>query len=207
WLRSGSIGISEPGGRCEMATKSKPKEKAVIDRAQALRAAVADADVIDATPEARARARKLLSENGDIWRASYEIADAALITFIEAMRSTGLTKELYKLECKRLKQELATEKDSPLEKLLVGQVVLAWVRLSVVEQEYTCILYGTELHSIERGLYWERRLSMSRKLLDQASTSPARVRRLLLGVRVKNPNVALINPAMASLPNPHNSQK
>jgi len=190
-----------------MATKSKPKEKAVIDRAQALRAAVADADVIDATPEARARARKLLSENGDIWRASYEIADAALITFIEAMRSTGLTKELYKLECKRLKQELATEKDGPLEKLLVGQVVLAWVRLSVVEQEYTCILYGTELHSIERGLYWERRLSMSRKRFDQATTSLARVRRLLQGVRVKNLNVAVINTALAALPNPHNSHK
>src|SRR5262249_45215681 len=184
-----------------MATKSKPKEKAVIDRAQALRAAVADADVIDATPEARARARKLLSENGDIWRDSYEIAGAALITFIEAMRSTGLTKELYKLECKRLKQELATDKDGPLEKLLVGQVVLAWVRLSVVEQEYTCILYGTELPSIERGLYWEKRLSAAQKRFDHAAMSLARVRRLLQGPRVKNLNVAVFNPLPVSSAN------
>ena len=112
-----------------MATKPKPKEKAVTDRAKALKAAIAEIEVMDATLEARARARKLMTENGDMWRASYEVADGALVVWIEAMQATGLTKELYTLECKRLKQELLTDKDGPLEKLLIGQVVLAWVRL------------------------------------------------------------------------------
>src|SRR5262249_56633015 len=102
-----------------MATKPKPKAKAVVDRAEALKQAVAAIEVMDATPEARARARKLMTENGDMWRASYEVADGALVVWIEAMKATGLTKELYTLECKRLMQEILTDKDRPLGQMII----------------------------------------------------------------------------------------
>src|SRR5262245_32582346 len=151
-----------------MAKKPKAEEKAVMSHAEALRAAVAAADVLDATPESRERARKLLSENGDIWRTSYEIADAALVVLIESMHSTGSTKEILILESKRLKQELATDKDGPLEKLLIGQVVLAWQRLNYIDQMYTGVFSSKEGVTFERGLYWEKRLSMAQKRFDQA---------------------------------------
>jgi len=92
---------------------------------------------MDATPEARALARKLLSENSDLWFPAHQITDAALVKFIEAMDMPGASKEIYLLECKRLKEQLSTDKDGPLENLLVGQVVLAWARQHFVEQEYT----------------------------------------------------------------------
>jgi len=184
-----------------MATKPKPKEKAVTDRAKALKAAIAEIEVMDATLEARARARKLMTENGDMWRASYEVADGALVVWIEAMQATGLTKELYTLECKRLKQELLTDKDGPLEKLLIGQVVLAWVRLMYIDQFYTAVFSGKEGVTFERGLFWEKRLTMAQKRFDQATVALARVRRLLQGSKVKNLNVAVFNPLPVSSAN------
>lgn len=84
---------------------------------------------------------------------------------------------MMEARAKELAKELGLDTASPLEQLLIDQVVIAWLRWQSVELNYQ--------HNFEqsipltKALYLEKRLSAAQRRYLQAIESLARVRRLL----------------------------
>jgi hypothetical protein len=76
----------------------------------------------------------------------------------------------------KLKEDLGYADALPLEKLLITQAALCWLRLNLLERTHWVKTY--ENHSTETGLYWDRRLLTAQRRFTRACESLARVRKL-----------------------------
>jgi len=65
-----------------------------------------------------------------------------------------------------------------MERLLIEQVVLCWLRMFVTEQRYTNIVEGAKL-TMREADFWERRLSAVQRRYLRACETLARVRKLV----------------------------
>ncbi len=82
-------------------------------------------------------------------------------------------------EQRRLRLALESEGNSAIERLIIGQVVLRWTRVMLLERTLTV---KTETnHDAEHGLYWARRLDHAQRAYDRALLALARVRSLPVG--------------------------
>lgn len=79
----------------------------------------------------------------------------------------------------RLRIDLARPGDGELERLLVAQVALSWLKLAVTEYQHSHFLLngGETIHKCD---FWERRLSSAQRRYLRACETLARVRRLQL---------------------------
>jgi len=83
-----------------------------------------------------------------------------------------------KARAEALAEELGAEGASPLERLLIDQVVIAWLRLQLAEFSYQTIFRGGGV-PLARANYLEKRLTETQARYLRAAESLARVRRLL----------------------------
>jgi phage gp37-like protein len=118
----------------------------------------------------------LMREKPDVWVATCDMIKQAQRHYIGSVNGTALMKESLKLKCERLTAELSEPNDGELEKTLVDHAVLCWLRLSVVEQQYTNAL--SQSITLTLGMYWEKRLTAVQKRFQKACESLARVRKL-----------------------------
>lgn len=130
-----------------------------------------------ATPEDRAAFREMLNSQPEKWRQTCDLLDQARIRTIEASRSVAAMKEVMAHGCEQLKRELRMEGDGALEQMLIDAAVFAWLRLSIVEQQYTSVTAGSL--TLSQGVYWEKKLNAAHKRFASACTNLARVRKLL----------------------------
>lgn len=63
-----------------------------------------------------------------------------------------------------------------VEKMVIEQVVLCWIRHQFIEFEHTHIM--NQNPTLARGAYWERKLSTSQKRLFRACNTLAKIRKL-----------------------------
>ena len=100
---------------------------------------------------------------------------AELIVIDNAHATAGL-KECWKHRLQVMKKDLGYAEAPLLEKLLIQQAALCWLKLSLVELSYS----GTMKQSITLtlGMYWEKRLSAAQKRFTRACETLSRVRKL-----------------------------
>lgn len=89
-----------------------------------------------------------------------------------------------KAKAEALAKELGAEGASPLERLLIDQVVIAWLRLQLAEFSYQAIFKGGGV-TLARANYLEKKLTASQTRYLRAAESLARVRRLLSRIQVQ----------------------
>jgi hypothetical protein len=87
-----------------------------------------------------------------------------------------------------VQKDLGAETASPLESLLIQQVVLCWLRLNVLEIHYTIMLGDN--HQIATGLYYEKRLTAAQKRFTRACETLAKVRKLSRNTHALQVNIA-----------------
>ena len=135
------------------------------------------------TDQPSAEARKMLADlfNSDptIWRAAGDMVEQSARMLIGKIASTHAIKASMSRGWEQLPADLANPSDGELERLLVQQVVIAWLHLGYVEYQYSAMTTETGL-TIKRGEYWERRLSAEQRRYLRATETLARVRRLQL---------------------------
>ena len=135
------------------------------------------------TDQPSAEARKMLADlfNSDptIWRAAGDMVEQSARMLISKIASTHAIKASMTRGWEQLPADLANPSDCELERLLVQQVVIAWLHLGYVEYQYSAMTTETGL-TIKRGEYWERRLSAAQRRYLRATETLARVRRLQL---------------------------
>ena len=122
--------------------------------------------------------RNFLSEHPDLWAYGGDLAEQAILKLIEQSQATPALKESLKTGYKQMQLALGMNTSPPLERLLIQQVVMAWLRLAYVELHYTDVTGGEQL--IRRVDHWERRLNAAQRRFLRACSTLARIRKLNL---------------------------
>ncbi len=90
--------------------------------------------------------------------------------------SSPLVKEGCRLKMAEIKMGLGYESAPELERLLIDEIAMCWLRIGEAEAMYSQIMSGT--HDADKAMYAERRLSACHARYTRSCESLARVRRL-----------------------------
>lgn len=129
----------------------------------------------------RAELDRILLEDPSVWRVAGDVMQLAgdkLIQDIGRNSSYAITQSL-KTGKTQLQKELTRPGDGELERLLIQQVILAWLKLAYTEYHHEHFLTNGNT-TIKVADFWERRLSAAQRRYLRACETLARVRRLNL---------------------------
>jgi len=137
--------------------------------------------------------RRILSQRPDLWREFGDLAKNETETLIRyGWKGDPAGQESVKMACENLKSDLGYEQSSPLERMAIEEVALAWVRLYEVQNRNTYFCHNRDGQGIhpETAEFWDRRLMYSQRRYWRAMEGLARVRKLSKGVKFVQINVA-----------------
>ncbi len=147
--------------------------------------------------------RAMLEQSPALWRVAGDLAHNAALAVVAKMRAYPVLAESLKRGWDVMKDELGYQSASPLERLLVEQVILCWLHLNVAELEYADVIGGSPFaHVVD---HWERRLSSAQTRYLRACEALARIRKLARSTPALQVNIAAdggqqINVAGAAFP-------
>lgn len=121
--------------------------------------------------------RELMAEDSNIWKAYGDWAkQCELIILNDYFESNAFVLESVKRKLANMRDELGWENASEIEKLLIRQVCLTWLKLYHLERLHHS--KTTQSHSSETGIYWDKRLTNAQKRHLKAIESLAKVRKI-----------------------------
>ena len=135
-----------------------------------------------------AQLKKMLTESPKLWRIAGDFSEHALWKITEDIDGTPFVIESARVGVEKLKEDLGYTDAPPLEKMLITQAALCWLRLNLVERTHWVKTY--ENHSTETGLYWDRRLLTAQRRFTRACESLARIRKLSRNLPALQVNIA-----------------
>lgn len=144
-------------------------------------------EIIDKTniekpdPKDVARLRKMLAESPKLWRVAGEFSAHALWQITEAIEGTTFIKESARAGVEKLREDLGYKTAPALERLLINQIALCWLRLNLLERWHH--VKTGDRHTSEDGLYWDSRLGAAQRRFVRVTESLARVRKLTAATR------------------------
>jgi hypothetical protein len=124
----------------------------------------------------------------ELWRAVASAAYLAELTVIENASAVQALKECWKHRLQSLKDELGYRDAPMLERLLIQQAALCWLKLNIVELNYSSVM--KQSITLTLGMYWEKRLTASQKRFTRACETLARVRKLARNTPALQVNIA-----------------
>ena len=153
------------------------------------------ADTDQPSAETRKMLASLFDSDPTVWRAAGDMVEQSARMLISKIASTHAIKASMTRGWEQLPTDLARPSDGELERLLVQQVVIAWLHLGYVEYQYSAMTTETGL-TMKRAEYWEKRLNAAQRRYLRATETLARVRRLQLPAVQVNIGAQQINQAM-----------
>lgn len=124
----------------------------------------------------------------ELWREVAGAGQLAERTVIENAVAVPALKECWKHRMQSLKKELGNEEAPMMERLLIQQVALCWLKLNLVELNYSSVM--KQSITLTLGAYWEKRLTAAQKRFTRACESLARVRKLSRNTPALQVNIA-----------------
>lgn len=141
-----------------------------------LHALIKRTDKANPNPEDLAAMKKHLDKNFRFIELN-SISGRAFEKAIEITSTSELMREIYKRQIEEKRKSLGIETASPIEQILIDQIVLCWFRLNHLEMIHSGKL--AESHSSAHGLYWDKRLSSAQRRLLKACETLAKVQKHL----------------------------
>ena len=132
------------------------------------------------TREDRQALKKALVDHPDLWRVVGDLAHNAATNLADTVGAPDSWKLSLFRGWDELQKELGADDASPVEKLLIQQVVLSWMRLNIVE--YASSELATGEFSGSWADYWEKRLNAAQRRFLRACETLARIRKMNLQV-------------------------
>jgi len=86
--------------------------------------------------------------------------------------------ETTQLGLEDLEKQLGYELAPPLERLLIENILNCWLQYHMVENNYTTVMSGST--TLERGAYWDKRLSVVQRRYLRSIETLAKVRKMKL---------------------------
>lgn len=140
----------------------------------------------DAVPEIR----QILDEHPDLAWQFVDVAQVAEATLIEKMtREEDLAaKEIVRCQLKAMREEIAGENRSPLERLLAERVVATWLQIQLFEGLYASGF--SKSMTLAQGSFHQKRLDQTYRRHLSAIRALAQMRKLLKGGVTTQINIA-----------------
>jgi hypothetical protein len=160
-------------------------EKAVEKLRDLLR--LAEKDQEDAMP----KIRQILSEHPDLAQRFLYLGRMGEDILIERMTREGdlATRELFRCQLKAMREEIAGENPSPLERLLAERIVATWLQIQLFEGLYASGMSKKSM-TIAEGGYHQKRLDQTYRRHLSAIRTLAQIRKLLKGTAITQINIA-----------------
>src|SRR3712207_5099063 len=142
----------------------------------------------DAVPEIR----QILNEHPDLAWRFVDVAQFAEDALIERMtREEDLaTKEIMRCQLEVMREEIAGEDPSPLERLLAERIVATWLQIQLFEGLYTSGMSKNSSMTIAQGSFHQKRLDQTYRRHLSAIRALAQMRKLLKGASITQINIA-----------------
>ena len=165
-----SINTNDNGGDAVNASTE------IQQSARELDAVVERANKKNAKPADVAALRSALKEHPNLWRLAGDLAQQARAHTLQSVESTPAMKESVQHGLREMKRELGYADAPLLERLLIEQVLLCWLRLNLAEYQYTNV--DNQGGTFARMRYWEQRLTTAQVRYLRAIEALARIRKL-----------------------------
>jgi hypothetical protein len=130
------------------------------------------------TKEDRQALQKAFIDHPGLWLVVGDQAHNAATHLIDIANGPESWKMSLRRGWDELQEELGAVEAPPLEKLLIQQVALAWMRLNYVE--YANAETSTGGYTANRADYWEKRLNAAQRRFLRACETLARIRKMNL---------------------------
>lgn len=135
-------------------------------------------------PEDVKELSKLFDENPHIWQQVGNLAARVKDSIIEMQCGQNhLIIEATKRNVAKMRDQLGWENSSQLEKIIIEQVCLNWLRLNSLELIHE--QKTREPHTFAAGDHWDKLLTQAQKRYLRACESLAKVRKLLAEAELK----------------------
>jgi hypothetical protein len=140
--------------------------------------------------DAMPKIRQILSEHPDLaWRFVHVAHIAEDILIGKVTREGDLaTKELFRCQLEAMREEIAGENPSPLERLLAERIVATWLQIQLFEGIYASGV--SKGMPIARDGYHQKRLDQTYRRHLSAIRALAQIRKLLKGTAITQINIA-----------------
>jgi hypothetical protein len=140
----------------------------------------------DAVPEIR----QILDERPDLAWQFVDVAQVAEEALIEKMTGEEdlAVKEIMRCQLKAMREEIAGENPSPLERLLAERVVATWLQIQLFEGLYASDM--SKSMTIAQDSYHQKRLDQTYRRHLSAIRALAQMRKLLKGGAITQINIA-----------------
>ncbi len=127
---------------------------------------------------------ELFKQQPEIWQATTDLAAKLEEKIFNEICSTSYgAKEAFRKKLTAMRDNLDWANSSEMEKILIEQICLNWLRLNLLEDIHYSKTTGS--HSSEHGTYWDKRLSSAQRRYLRAVESLAKVRKLLVEAELK----------------------
>jgi uncharacterized membrane protein len=152
--------------------------KQIEARTDEVRELLQAVNVAKPTREALAAYRTWLAENPTAWRKAGDLAEMAEGGILSSVNAPAIVTEGARVGAAAIRTDLGYDTAPMLERLLIEQIALCWMRHNLLEYHYTAKVMSSATYVTETGDYWERRLTFSQRRYIRAVEALARVRRL-----------------------------
>jgi len=132
-----------------------------------------------------AHLREYVQKHPNVFDGYSAFADATLEEVIHSCTPSETNRIHLRAEADALRRSLGSATAIPLERLLIDDVVLCWLRMQIFEQLYTANYATGSGVTLAKADYLERRLTATRRRYLQSIEALARVRGLLSRVGVQ----------------------
>jgi hypothetical protein len=133
--------------------------------------------------------RQILSEHPDLAQRFMYLGRMGEDILIGRMTGEDgqATRELFRRQLNAMREEIAGENPSPLERLLAERIVATWLQIQLFEGLYAS---GVSKMTIARDGYHQKRLDQTYRRHLSAIRALAQIRKLLKGTAITQINIA-----------------
>ncbi len=125
--------------------------------------------------------KKAFKDRPEIWGKVGNLTRMTQDLIIQNTKGTAATKESIQYAVKAIRRDLGHEDASPIEKLLIEQIGLAWLNYHMTQWGHESVMdKGT---SFKNAAYWERRLNGAHRRYIRAIEALARIRKMGVSIQ------------------------
>jgi len=153
-----------------------PSETTSKEELRQLSTLIERTNIEDPDPADVSELKAFLANHPEVWSYVGDISVQARALMIKHLDATPAFSELLSVGLRDLETQLGAAAASPLERLLIDQVVVCWLHFWTIQYRYSNVMH--EEHSFQCGTHWEKRLSMAQSRFLKAIQTLARVRKI-----------------------------